>query len=116
MGPEGFDPTKRSWFRVPLEHAPHSGCLNCGSKPVYIPLRYNPHPGFGIVVLTRDGETVEDQVHAEKSTTFIHFENVAKKDPDHDWRVKSDGPLVDVTWQRHAPKTWVAIERGMGFA
>ena len=96
--------------------APHSGCLNCPPKPIKVPLRFNPHPGFGGVTLTRDGETVESQYDYEKSTTFIHFENVAKKDPDHDWRVRMDGPLSDVTWQRHGPKTWVAVEKGMGFA
>lgn len=105
------------WTKLPpLAHAPHSGCLNCAPKPLRVPLRYNPHPGFGMVTLTKDGKEVEYQVDYEKSTTFIHFENVASKDPDHDWRVRSDGPLADMTWQRHGPKEWVAVEKGLGFA
>lgn len=105
------------WQKLPpLEYPPHSGCLNCGSKPLRVPLRYNPHPGFGMVTLLRNGEAVETQVDYEKATTFIHFENVARRDPDHDWRVVSDGPLSDVTWQRHGPKEWVAVAKGLGFA
>lgn len=107
---------ERAWAKLPpLEHV-HSGCLNCGGKPIKVPLRYNPHPGFGASILTRDGEAVEFQVDYEKSTTFIHFENVAKRDPDHDWRVFSDGPMVGFVWQRHGPKEWVAVERTNGFA
>ena len=104
------------WKLPALEHAPHSGCLNCGPKPLRVPLRYNPHPGFGCVTLSRDGEVVWSCYRAEDSRTFITFERRAAADPEHDWRVFIDGPLSDVTYQRHGPKEWVAVERGMGFA
>lgn len=110
------DAATKPWLLPPLEHAPQSGCFSCPPKPLKVPLRYNPHPGFGLVTLERDGQTVESQIHYEKSTTFIRFENVAMKDPDHDWRVISNGPLSDVTWQRHGPKAWLAVKRGRGFA
>lgn len=104
------------WAKLePLGHV-HSGCLTCGPKPTTVKLRYNPHPGFGLVTLLRDGETVESWIHYETSRTFVTFEKRAKADPDHDWRVRVDGPLYDVTYQRHGPKEWVAVEKGLGFA
>ena len=105
------------WTKIaPLEHAPHSGCLNCAPKPLKARLRWNPHPGFGGVTVTRDGEHVWSSFRYEDSRTFISFEKWAAGDPDHDWRVRIDGPLSDVTYQRHGPKTWVAVEKGLGFA
>lgn len=100
----------------PLEHAPHNGCLNCPPKPKKARLRWNPHPGFGCVDLIRDGEVVQSWYRYEDSRTFITFENHAKADPNHDWRVFVIGPLGDVTYQRHGPKEWYAVAKGMGFA
>jgi len=100
----------------PLEHAPRSGCLNCGSKPLRVKLNQRLHAGFGVTALIRDGESVESYFDYEKCPTFQRFENVARKDPEHDWRVQVDGPLSDVTYQRHGPNEWVAVAKGLGFA
>lgn len=100
----------------PLEHAPHSGCLNCGAKPIHAKMNARLHAGFGVTTLLRDGEYVESHYDYETCPTFIHFENVARKDPGHDWRVRVDGPLSDVTYQRHGRNEWVAVEKGLGFA
>lgn len=105
-----------AWILPPLEHAPHSGCLNCGSKPLRVKLNVRLHAGFGATSLTCDGETVESYFDYDDCPTFQRFENVARKDPDRDWRVKVDGPLLDVTYQRHGPNEWVAVAKGMGFA
>lgn len=111
-----FDARSRPWFKPPLEHAPHSGCLNCGSKPLRVKLNVRLHAGFGMTALKRDGEYVESYFEYEKCPTFQRFENVARKDPDHDWQVLVDGPLSDVTYQRHGQNEWVAVAKGMGFA
>lgn len=108
--------SSKSWLLPPLEHAPHSGCLTCGSKPLRVKLNARLHAGFGVTALSRDGEWVESYFDYEKCPTFRRFENVARKDPDHDWRVKVDGPLSDVTYQRHGPNEWVAVASGLGFA
>lgn len=60
---------------------------NCGSKPIRVKLNVRLHAGFGVTALKRDGEWVESYFEYEKCPTFQRFENVARKDPDHDWRV-----------------------------
>src|SRR5690349_12611150 len=97
----------------PLEHAPRSGCLNCGSKPLRVKMNARLHAGFGVTTLKRDGETVEQHFEYETCPTFMHFENVARKDPGRDWRVRVDSPLSDVTYQRHGWNEWVAVEKGL---
>lgn len=37
----------------------HTGCACCPPKPEVAPLDWQPHPGFGGLDLTRDGETPE---------------------------------------------------------
>lgn len=104
------------WTKLPaLEHV-RNACLCCPDRPVRVPLRTNPHPGFGCVSLERDGEIVRSWYRYEDSRTFITFEKRAKADPDHDWRVRVDGPMYGVVYQRHGPKEWVAVERLDGFA
>lgn len=106
-----------SWTKLPpLEHAPHSGCLNCGPKPLRVKLNARLHAGFGVTTLLRDGVGIESYFDYEKCPTFRRFENIARKDPDRDWRVRVDGPLSDVTYQRHGHNEWIAVERGLGFA
>ena len=91
-------------------------CNCCPPRPRTVPLRYDPHPGFGGVSLERDGEVVWATYTPGRSRTFITFENRAKVDPDHDWRVRVEGPLYGLVYQRHGPKEWVAVERLDGFA
>lgn len=103
-----------SWL-PPLEVMPQP-CGCCPPRPKTVPLRHNPHPGFGCVALLCDGETVESVFDPEESWTFIHYENVAKRDPEHDWRVRVEGPMCGVVYQRQGAKTWVAVEKLEGFA
>lgn len=99
----------------PLEHPPHSGCLNCPPRPLRL-RRFNPHPGFGVVALIRDGEWVDSWFSYEECKALPTFERIAEADPDHDWRVRVEGPLSGVVYQRHAPREWIAVERLGGFA
>lgn len=43
-------------------------------------------------------------------------EALASKDPNHDWRISFDAPLYSATYQRHAERHWVLVEKGDGFA
>ncbi len=36
-----------------------TGCLCCAPKPDVAPMDWQPHPGFGVLYLKRDGETPE---------------------------------------------------------
>lgn len=98
-----------------LEHAPHSGCLTCPPRPIRL-RRFNPHPGFGMVELTCDGESIKTWFRYEDCKALPTFERISSADPDHDWRVRIEGPLSGVVYQRHGPGEWVAVERLMGFA
>lgn len=96
-------------------------CLHCGKHADVFPLPGLTHPGFGGVHVSRDGETLypwgEDvQPDEEESRTMQDYENVAAGDPDHDWRVRIDGPMWDGTYQRHGEGQWVLVEQGQGFA
>jgi hypothetical protein len=100
-----------------------SGCLNCPPKPEAAPMDWDPHPGFGGVDLTRNGErvvsyflTIHDEGDDAAAMTVQDFEDRAAGDPDHDWRFKINGPLSEVTYQRHGDSEWYAVEKGMGFA
>lgn len=102
-------------YLPPIEGKAYCGC-GCGRRASHAKMSDNPHPGFGCVTLLRDGESVEYQGADRDGTTFRHFENIAAKDPDHDWRVQVDGPLSDYTYQRQGAKTWAPVAQGQGFA
>ena len=98
-----------------------SGCLNCPPKPATLELLSQPHPGFGIVYLKRDGELVypfgDDTTFEEETERYAQeYEDIAVRDPDHDWRLEIHGPLGGVIYQRHGEKEWVAVEKLEGFA
>jgi len=44
------------------------------------------------------------------------IEELARRDPDHDWRVDPFAPLRGRTYQRHGPGQWVLINSNLGFA
>ncbi len=141
--------------RRPLTHV-SSGCLNCGSKPIKAPMDMMPHPGFGGIELTCDGQvpgfwrefcswpTKEiwwgtwesgevtagarkgekwyawiggvEYPHLEEDITFQDIEDAVLLDPNHDWQLRIDAPLYNVTYQRQGEAEWIAIHRGLGFA
>lgn len=96
------------------------GCLNCGPRPDELPMDCNPHPGFGMLALYRDGEYVHgpdiSDEHEVEAYRVQDHEDIAAGDPDHDWRIRIDGPLSDAVYQRHGEARWVLIEKGLGFA
>lgn len=108
-----------SWTKLSAVERPHTGCLNCGPKPVTLPKPFaglDLHPGFGVLALIRDGEHVWSSYRPEDSRTVLGFERQATKDPDHDWRIEINGPLSSAVYQRHGKGEWVMVDSGMGFA
>jgi hypothetical protein len=104
-----------SWKKeTAIEGGVSSGCLCCGVKATVAPMETVMAVGFGDVSVTKDGKTEWSGDDLEK--TLQEFEDIAAKDPDHDWRFKKNAPLYDAVWQRHTEKTWVLIEKGPGFA
>lgn len=104
--------------RLPaLKEAPRSGCGNCPPRAKKLGMKMDIHPGFGIVMLVRDGETLEEDLWG--GVLVEHYENRADAaDPENekDWRLRVEGPMSGVVYQRHAPRKWVAVERLDGFA
>jgi len=110
-----------NWLKLePLEFAPQA-CLTCPPRPIKVNMTYDPHPGFGGCYLKKDGEFHTDYFLDIESTEkdimyFQDFENIAAKDPDHDWRLEVHGPLYGCVYQRHGEKEWVMVEKLEGFA
>lgn len=48
--------------------------------------------------------------------TLAEIEECAATDPDHDWRLRVEGPMGGVVYQRQGCAQWVAVERLDGFA
>ena len=96
-----------------------SGCLNCGPQPVGLPLEADLCVGFGSCTVTKDGQGIYDEGmlrNGEDAPTLQKFEDMAKADPDHDWRVQFFQPLSETEYQRHGDGAWVLVKRGEGFA
>lgn len=108
--------------KLPPLTSGQGGCLTCPPRPIDLPMDSNPHPGFGDLILTRDGEPVRWHLadyyceHEIEHVTAQDFEDIAAGDTDHDWRLKVYGPLSEYVYQRHGEGLWVLVEKGMGFA
>lgn len=89
------------------------GCLSCPPKPAVLPLARVCAVGFGLVCVTRDGETVWAGDSEKKRVA--HFELRARETPG-DWRIRFSSALSEVLYQRQGEGNWVLVFRGMGFA
>lgn len=109
-----------SWSKLPAlteqQAGLRSNCLNCGAQPVTIPLTAELAVGFGTVSVDKDGSGIWDMQQDDEAQTLQRFEDMAKVDPDHDWRVSFFGPLSESTYQRHGVGEWVLVTKGDGFA
>jgi len=74
--------------------------------------------GFGDATVTKNGEEVySENTHDEENLWSAQdAENLAKQDPDNDWRIHLEAPLGDRHYQRQGDGHWVLYKRGMGFA
>ncbi len=113
-----------SWTKqTPYQGAVHHGCRNCGDTQTIAPLDMVIAVGFGAAYATKDDQTIYDEMevmHAggewDDFWPLSKVEELAKADPDHDWRVVMHGPLRGRTYQRHGDGEWVLIESNEGFA
>lgn len=118
--------TVSNWAQVkPLEQNQiHCSCLCCGPAGRIL------HPGsllavgFGDCIATKGddyvySETEQNHKNAEP-WTLDQVEDLAKADPDHDWRIEYIGPLHGEVYQRHKSGRWagqwVCIKSNQGFA
>lgn len=73
--------------------------------------------GFGSAGATRDGDSVYSESDDEDAFCRVaDIEEMAAKDPDHDWRIYFYAPLYEAEYQRHGAGQWVLIKKGEGFA
>ena len=110
-----------SWKKLPAIEGGHGGCLCCGFQHEVLPMDAVIGVGFGSAGVSKDGETVWDESRDSNGEfddllTAEQAEEMAAKDPDHDWRVYLIAPLSERHYQRQGDKHWVLYEKGMGFA
>ena len=109
-----------AWTKLPpFQGRPHQGCLHAPPVSHKLSIRTRLGVGFGFAGVTRDGKIVWAEEPGDEfgdGPTMQTFENMARKDPDHDWRAVEDGPLRNQTWQRHGRNLWVLVISGEGFA
>jgi hypothetical protein len=94
-------------------------CLNCPNPSKTLSTRRRIAVGFGEAHLERDGKVIwreEYNQSYESCMSVLQAENLAKKEPRHDWRIVLHGPLHGETYQRQGPKNWVCVETNRGFA
>ncbi len=101
----------------PYEGSIHQGCLNCPPVERIAPLDMLIAVGFGIARVTRGKKIVfQETADDEDYHRLAEFEEMAKTDPDHDWRVLLEAPLRSREYQRQGEGKWVLIASGEGFA
>lgn len=101
-----------TWHKLPaLPGFTH--CNLCPPKPEVLPLDAVVHPGFGDVVLNRNGEWF---YRLDEDDPVMEAEVRAAGDEDNDWRLSVLAPLYETTYQRQGEGLWVLVERGQGFA
>lgn len=107
-----------TWTRLPPLPGKGNPCLCCPPIGATFHPRQRIAVGFGDASLRRDGEVVwsESGKPWEKCITGRKAENIAAKDPDHDWRIVLYGPMHGESYQRQAPGEWVLVETNQGFA
>lgn len=100
----------------PYEGKIHQGCANCPPVTYTAPLTTVVAVGFGSAYISKDGEVVHHEQHGDEYRTLAEFEEMAKQDPDHDWRLVLYAPLRGREYQRHGDGEWVLIDSNEGFA
>lgn len=98
-------------------------CLTCGcGAHETLEMERTIAVGFGYAGATKDGEEVyKEPICAEDSKDedfwkVQRIEDMAAKDPNHDWRIYFYAPLWEGIYQRQGKSHWVLVKKGQGFA
>jgi hypothetical protein len=113
--------------KEPPHIKPSIGCWTCGCSEMRQPTndkilaRMNTkiYGGFGWWTILMDGDVIYQPPpdgEWKDFPTLMRFENMARKDPDHDWRAECFLPLRGATYQRQGKNEWVLIDSNQGFA
>jgi formate hydrogenlyase subunit 6/NADH:ubiquinone oxidoreductase subunit I len=98
----------------------YGSCLCCGYQHEILPMDAIIAVGLGVAQVTKNGEVVYDEPYEPKDDseywTAQDAENLARQDPDNDWRIHLVGPLSERHYQRQGDSHWVLYEKGEGFA
>ena len=94
-------------------------CLTCGcGARSDLEMERSIGVGFGSAGYSKNGETLWQQGGEEfdELPAVQHVEDMAKADPDNDWRIFFFAPLYEAEYQRQGDGVWVLVSKGMGFA
>jgi hypothetical protein len=109
-----------TWTKIkPYEGTIHQGCLNCPPVQKIADLDMVVAVGFGDAHVSRGDKIIYQENPNDDGDDWHYlqeFEDMALKDPDHDWRLVLFGPLRGREYQRHGPGKWVLIDSNKGFA
>ena len=108
-----------TWEKLPPVKG-STACLTCGcGSHDTLDMSSLLAVGFGSCTVTKGKETVYDENRCASSDEFWYAqkaEDLAKTDPDHDWRITFFAPLYDAVYQRQGEAHWVLVNKGDGFA
>lgn len=107
-----------SWQKQPAWTGEiHQGCSCCSPVQEVAPLDMVIAVGFGCAMVMCDRKVIFSEGYDDEDFRCLQeFEDMAKADPDHDWRVLLEAPLRSREYQRHGDGEWVLIHSGQGFA
>ena len=95
----------------------HIGCLNCSTACRGITMKRRIWGEHDSIIKDRELVYLVDPAEDfEDAPTLMTFENLARKDPDHDWRYYHLTALYDETYQRQGRNLWLLVKSGPGYA
>ena len=108
------------WKKLkPYEGEVWQGCLNCPPVLRKAKMHMRIAVGFGMACVTKDDKIIfseSPEMDWKDIPTLMKFENMARKDPNHDWRAALNAPMRDRMYQRQGRNEWVLVKSGQGFA
>jgi len=111
---------KMSFEKLPAIEGGSGGCACCGYQYQHLPLKSLIAVGLGMATVTKNNEIIydemENEINGNTLWTVQDAENLAKQEPDNDWRIHLVAPLSEKHYQRQGDGLWVLYKKGIGFA
>ena len=107
-----------NWKKLPAIAGRQQPCLHAGvAESIFLP-DWLIEIGFGYAELTCDNRLIWNEGDSEwgKCLSGAGAEEIAAKDPDHDWRISLQGAMSGREYQRHGPARWVLVHQDKGFS